>query len=216
MEPKRYQWLDFEHRDDWYLQREEWFEVTFTEFFVKNHPGDFWHDRGRELFEERFGELHQRRESTFANQRNIFVSIGNDLIVGGDGDDIAVGDNLALVVPWATDGSMPAGSSRLSFYRRGLRADFGFILFDPRQEQLIDIAFSDTLNGGGDNDILLGQRGQDALDGGLGNDQMFGGADHAIIRSSGTDTTRWSGNRTTRSTVQLLQGPFCRLNDLHG
>ena len=46
-----------------------------------------------------------------------------------------------------------------------------------------------TLNGGGDNDILVGSQGNDTINGDDGNDLMFGGpGDDTFTGGTGTDT----------------------------
>ena len=203
-------WYDHDDdNDDWYDHHSEWLGFNLFEFFQKNHRRDYWRNLGREFFDDHFDNRHQRRQSHYWNQREVFLSIGNDLLAGEDGSDIAIGDNLALVVPFGPASAAPSGGTQAPYFRSGLRAGFGFILRDPRHVGRLDVAFSDSISGGDNNDVLYGQQGKDSINGGLGNDQLFGGTGRdTLTGGGGTDTMKWSGNGSSRTTIDLLQGLF--------
>jgi len=126
--------------------------------------------------------------------------VGNDVVHGGDGDDILFGDAINTVnLPWGVAGNpaKPAGYTQI-----GLQALEDFLeLRDgrvPTDDDLYDYIHAnhetfnvagdtyggnDELYGGAGNDVLYGQGGDDVLVGGQGNDTLYGG--------TGNDTFRW-------------------------
>jgi len=127
------------------------------------------------------------------------VSVGNDTIHGGDGNDIIFGDAINTdQLPWGQNGNPVKPDN---YYESGLEAlkDFlalkaGHTLTDgytPSDADLYDYirknhaifnndadthGGDDILYGDGGDDILYGQGGNDTLYGGDGNDTLYGGA----------------------------------------
>ncbi|MGM0543952.1 MAG: immunoglobulin-like domain-containing protein, partial [Pseudomonadota bacterium] len=122
--------------------------------------------------------------------------LGDDVVNGGDGNDIIFGDAINTdALDWEgrelPDGSgMKALKEYLKVRNEGE---------EPTEQQLYDYikagnaelnvagdtrGGNDELYGGSGDDILYGQGGDDLLDGGEGNDTLFGGA--------GADTFAWN------------------------
>ncbi len=132
---------------------------------------------------------------------NVPVSVGNDTIFGGDGNDIIFGDVINTdALPWGVNGN-PAKPADM-YNGSGVKALETFLELKngvaPTNADLYDYirANHDTFNvagdtrggadklyGGNGNDILYGQGGNDLLVGGAGDDILFGGA--------GADTFAW-------------------------
>ncbi|WP_285663045.1 Ig-like domain-containing protein, partial [Phytopseudomonas straminea] len=132
---------------------------------------------------------------------NVPVSVGNDTIFGGDGNDIIFGDVINTdALPWGLNGN-PAKPADM-YNGSGVKALETFLELKngvaPTNADLYDYirANHDTFNvagdtrggadklyGGNGNDILYGQGGNDLLVGGAGDDILFGGA--------GADTFAW-------------------------
>ncbi|OLF22293.1 hypothetical protein BSP75_06975, partial [Aeromonas sp. YN13HZO-058] len=105
--------------------------------------------------------------------------VGNDVLRGGDGNDIFFGDSIyadsidggwvafAAAHPGATNSELRAliAAGHVSFGQDG------------------SVGGNDILDGGAGDDILYGQKGEDLLIGGIGNDTLTGG--------SGKDTFKW-------------------------
>ncbi|UQY35587.1 Ig-like domain-containing protein [Pseudomonas fulva] len=132
---------------------------------------------------------------------NVPVTVGNDTISGGDGNDIIFGDVINTDgLKWGVDGN-PARPADLHD-GAGVKALETFLELKsgiaPSNADLYDYiranhetfnvagdtrGGADKLYGGGGNDILYGQGGNDLLVGGAGDDILFGGA--------GADTFAW-------------------------
>jgi Ca2+-binding RTX toxin-like protein len=116
----------------------------------------------------------------------IIGGFGNDLIKGGQANDIVLGD---LGIVQYTTGPA-ADDSLLAQFGFGGRGDVidaqaparGTPFVDPRWVYSRDLtsgqvgAGNDTIYGNGGEDILVGGTGNDAIDGGLGDDLIFGDA----------------------------------------
>jgi uncharacterized protein YegL len=141
-------------------------------------------------------------------EESFLLPAGNDVINGGDGNDIIFGDVLntdALAGPsdpdglgWQVFADLEAGDSGWS------RADTLAYLNDPAnhatlaQESLDSdgngrTGGNDIINGGAGNDIIFGQEGDDRITGGLGDDLLSGG--------SGNDTFIWNAGETGTDTI---------------
>ncbi|WP_218189112.1 S-layer family protein, partial [Pseudomonas sp. PA1(2017)] len=132
---------------------------------------------------------------------NVPVTVGNDIIYGGDGNDIIFGDVINTdALPWGVNGNPAkpselhngAGTHALEVFlelKNGI-APTNADLYDyiRANHETFNVAGdtrggSDKLYGGAGNDILYGQGGNDLLVGGAGDDILFGGA--------GADTFAW-------------------------
>ncbi|MEX8194625.1 type I secretion C-terminal target domain-containing protein, partial [Comamonas guangdongensis] len=135
--------------------------------------------------------------------------VGNDIIHGGDGNDILFGDVINTdgnVLNWASVGGRPANLPNGS----GLEALKVFLTLSsadhhvPTDKDIYDYikghhadfnvsgdtrGGNDTLYGDGGDDILYGQGGDDKLYGGDGNDILYGGAGNDELHGGkGNDT----------------------------
>ncbi|MDK7584856.1 Ig-like domain-containing protein, partial [Alcaligenes faecalis subsp. phenolicus] len=137
--------------------------------------------------------------------------VGNDHIIGGDGDDIIFGDTINTdgdVLPWHEVGGRPdhlpdgSGLKALEVFlqmKNGGTPATGNDIYDYIKEHHAEFNVegdkrggNDTLDGGAGNDILYGQGGNDILIGGAGDDIMYGG--------EGDDTFVWNkGDQGTTS-----------------
>ncbi len=126
----------------------------------------------------------------------IMNAVGEDEIIGGDGDDLIFGDviNSDWMLESVEDGGLGAAGEAGGGYQTlvdHLTATLGhapsklevttFIL--DNQDRFIEESANDNrgeadlLNGGAGDDILLGQGGADILIAGAGDDALYGGAD---------------------------------------
>ena len=125
--------------------------------------------------------------------------VGDDVIHGGQGDDIIFGDALNtdhLNWPGRTDETFPPGSgyaALVEFIRvtenNGVTPTTGQIYaYIQDHHELFNVTDDtrggdDVVNGGEGDDILFGQGGDDTLIGGEGDDILYGG--------TGDDTFKW-------------------------
>ncbi|WP_284335176.1 type I secretion C-terminal target domain-containing protein, partial [Comamonas sp. NoAH] len=136
------------------------------------------------------------------------LPVGNDIIDGGDGNDILFGDTIntdGTVLPWneiagGRPANLPNGSGLLAL-QYFLAAKHGHAatnaeLYDYIQanHERFNVANdprggNETLLGGKGDDILYGQGGNDILDGGEGADILYGGTGNdTLIGGKGFDT----------------------------
>jgi Ca2+-binding RTX toxin-like protein len=135
--------------------------------------------------------------------------VGNDHIIGGDGNDIIFGDTIntdGSVLPWHEVGGRPdnlpdgSGLKALEVFlqmKNGGTPATGNDLYEYIKENHADFNVDgdkrggdDTLDGGNGNDILYGQGGNDTLIGGAGDDIMFGGeGDDTFVWNKGDEGT---------------------------
>lgn len=125
----------------------------------------------------------------------------NDTLVGGNGNDILHGLNLA--------DDLSGGLGNDTLYG-GYGADDLFgndgndVLYGEQEKDYLDGgAGNDSLNGGDDVDTLIGGIGNDTLDGGLGSDSMSGGEgnDTYYLSYDALDQISDNGALTDRDTV---------------
>jgi len=138
------------------------------------------------------------------NEYTEAVAVGDDVIYGGDGDDIIFGDALNTSnLPWDTPGNpaKPAGYNKMGMAalddflvaKLGLASvndltDVDRYDYIKNNHEIFNVAGdttggNDILYGDAGNDILYGQGGNDTLIGGAGDDILYGGA--------GDDTFLW-------------------------
>jgi len=134
------------------------------------------------------------------------ATVGEDVIVGGDGADIIYGDvpntdalggaegiDLLGGSGWFVFEALESGAGTLT--PDWSRADTIAYLSDPgnfAELTAVTRGEADTIDGGAGNDIILGQGGDDTITGGLGNDLLFGGAGndtfvYSLAANEGTD-----------------------------
>lgn len=102
----------------------------------------------------------------------------DDVITGGAGDDILLGDGFTYdTTPRSIDGD-------------------DILNGGPGNDELYGFDGDDTLNGGPGNDILFGDKGIDTLNGGSGNDLLVGGEPGRVARldDNGDPVLRSNGN----------------------
>ena len=135
--------------------------------------------------------------------------VGNDHIIGGDGNDIIFGDTIntdGAVLPWHEVGGRPdnlpdgSGLKALEVFlqmKNGGTPATGNDIYDyiKGNHEAFNVdgdkrGGDDILDGGKGNDILYGQGGNDILIGGAGDDIMFGGeGDDTFIWNKGDEGT---------------------------
>ncbi|ELM3616787.1 VWA domain-containing protein [Aeromonas sobria] len=106
--------------------------------------------------------------------------VGNDVLRGGDGNDILFGDSIyadSIDGGWAAFAAAYPGATN-SELRSLITAGHSSFGKDG------SVGGNDILDGGAGADILYGQKGDDLLIGGSGSDTLTGGA--------GKDTFKWS------------------------
>ncbi|WP_421241157.1 VWA domain-containing protein [Aeromonas enteropelogenes] len=152
----------------------------------------------------------------------VLLGAGDDVVDGGEGNDILFGDVLntdALATQF--DLNLPAGSGWLVF--ETLESNHGWTreqTVDYIRTHLTELSAesgrsggNDTMYGGSGNDTLFGQEGNDALDGGEGDDYLHGGSgddiligglgDDILIGGVGSDTFKWLAGDADGSTDSI-------------
>ncbi|QTP55296.1 retention module-containing protein [Billgrantia sulfidoxydans] len=142
------------------------------------------------------------------------AELGDDVLTGGDGDDIIFGDAInSDHLEWTnldtgeifSDGSHDGlGYAGLVEYLRWAEGTPGEAPSDAeiiayvksRWEELVDTqradGGNDFLDGGSGDDVLIGGAGDDVLIGGAGDDALIGGAgDDTLLGGLGADTFAW-------------------------
>ena len=122
--------------------------------------------------------------------QNVQLPPADDVVLGGDGDDILFGDQFAS--PSIEGNGISALKAYVADQLGGL--DANSVTAEQMNQYITDnnegvgklteaLGGNDTLQGGEGSDILYGQGGDDLLVGGEGNDLLYGGA--------GADTFAW-------------------------
>lgn len=134
------------------------------------------------------------------------LASGDDVVKGGDGDDIIFGDQiqhgeaqgfaaLQAIVAEKLGGGISADQvsiKQVQAYITEHHAEFDKSYGDGGNDRLEGGAGNDILFGQGGNDTLLGGEGNDILYGGAGNDILVGGAGNDIlIGGDGDDLFVW-------------------------
>jgi Ca2+-binding RTX toxin-like protein len=131
------------------------------------------------------------------------IFAGNDTLLGGDGDDILLGDDWSYLAPQVTvtSGGYPDGNNCWNYDRwyhdhdwdHGHGNHYGWYDWHhhedrhdaPRDEWIVG---NDTMDGGDGNDTLFGQGGDDVMYGGVGNDLLVGGpGKDTLVGGTGED-----------------------------
>ncbi len=121
--------------------------------------------------------------------------IDQDTIDGEEGDDILLGDHVAIVSPLMIDDSGRQVSLRRSAYGIGYLEDAMREFMDNPVLDGVNISLSgDKIDGGNGNDVMLGSVGDDELDGRAGDDVLRGGNGLDILDGgTGTNEIRDDG-----------------------
>nr|WP_315445165.1 immunoglobulin-like domain-containing protein [uncultured Pseudomonas sp.] len=157
---------------------------------------------------------------------------GNDIVSGGDGNDILFGDLVSF------NGIAGEGYQAMqAFVAQQTGVDVSKVTtsnvhqYITEHYQAFDVSGAhdgnDTLLGGAGNDILFGSGGNDLLDGGKGNDILLGGTGNdtliggqgndILIGGSGADTFVWKSGDTGNDVIKdfnASQGDRIDLRDL--
>ncbi len=130
----------------------------------------------RDLHNEKYGIDYVNR-----NQANT-LNAENDTLSGGIGNDLIVGDNATLVLPFLnnqvdlsinlTVGNLDLSEESHNFFDT-LPHQFDFVYRNPSKG--VTTFGQDTINGDEGNDVLFGLQWRDRIFGGTGNDTLFGG-----------------------------------------
>ena len=147
--------------------------------------------------------------------------VGNDVLTGGDGQDIIFGDSVntdALARAHGLD--LPSGSGWSVFTALGWSQAqiVDYIKTNAVALSAESVGFSgpragghDTIRGGAGDDLIFGQEGNDKITGGSGNDTLYGGsgADDFIFEA----TTALNGVDTIRD-FSIAQGDALDLSSM--
>jgi len=138
---------------------------------------DVTHDLRDEFVSVKQGKRMQTR---LEHHIDSIVS-GNDLLVGGDGEDVLVGDQWTYLAPHVTvtPGGWPSHHDGWHYNFWDHDHPWGHWQGAPQHGYHYDgpgdvwIVGNDTLRGGPGNDLLIGGPGKDILDGGAGKDKLI-------------------------------------------
>lgn len=137
-------------------------------------------------------------------------TVGDDVIQGGNGDDVIFGDVLN------TDGLAWTGHAAGSHNGEGLQALQEYLTavlgHAPSNNEIRDYieinavslnlnddsrGGDDIIHGGNGNDVIFGQGGNDIINGGNGDDVIYGGmGDDILTGGNGKDTFVWLAGET--------------------
>ncbi|WP_268944885.1 cadherin-like domain-containing protein [Pseudomonas sp. KNUC1026] len=134
--------------------------------------------------------------SSVIASKTVTAQPANDVINGGEGNDILFGDTIFF------NGINPADGLGTSVIKAYVAEKVGHTASDSEiytyikghlgEFNLGSSGGDDTLNGGNGNDILFGQAGNDTLNGGNGDDILIGGKGNDILTGGdGADTFMW-------------------------
>ncbi|MFT7691453.1 MAG: Ca2+-binding RTX toxin-like protein, partial [Candidatus Latescibacterota bacterium] len=155
--------------------------------FKHTHFPGYYHGLGNAKHDAVLGKYATQRGDKYAVG---MVSAGNDVLSGGEGDDIVFADNLTLVADWSNDDwDASLLFKKITFDTRGVVKDLGFYLNSKEYRKYLSMVSSDIVDGGSGDDTLLGEDGVDTIDGGLGDDAIFGGKDKDVLSGGGGDDT---------------------------
>ena len=118
---------------------------------------------------------------------------GNDLISGGEGDDVVFGDNAAVAPEFSCAGYVLLAQT---YPERGCHGC---------HSHCHELNSSDIIDGGDGEDILFGQCGEDLLLGGSGDDVLSGGHDRDALYGEEGNDRLYGGSGCD----ELCGGPGC-------
>ena len=144
----------------------------------------------RDLYNQRYGIAYENRD------RSNSLTLENDTLSGGNGNDVLLGDNATIVLPFLN------GAPNLSIKIQGNNLDVteeahNFFGGTPHRADLTLRTLAnlpigrDALYGGSGTDVLLGQRGADVIQGGDDYDTLFGGLEGDTLSDSGANLIRY-------------------------
>ena len=173
-----------------------------------------------------------------ASQSIKFAPLGDDVVLGNDGDDILFGDAVnSDNLPWGSingnpeqpedwqDGQGLEGVKQfLTLKNHGSEPSqlelYEFIKANHETLNLFDEARGgdDSLSGGRGDDVLYGQGGADTLDGGEGSDTLIGGLGNDILTGGDdADIFKWVDMEHATDTVtdfNVTEGDTLDLSEL--
>ncbi len=147
------------------------------------------------------------------NPLNQLTETGDDVLTGGDGNDLIFGDTIntdALATAQGLSTNPGAGWQVIELLEAGLGTNAAWDRDDTiayikaNAVAMSDETVSngqgrqggnDTLSGGAGNDIIFGQEGDDVITGGAGNDTLYGGSGDDVFKfvnlgGEGVDTVK--------------------------
>ncbi|MEI6359782.1 MAG: Ig-like domain-containing protein, partial [Synechococcus sp. ELA619] len=137
--------------------------------------------------------------------------VGNDLIHGGSGNDVILGDSIfstSIDKGWAdyiaTNPSLTTDKARADDIYANLTSSY------PTYAKEGSVGGNDTIDGGDGNDTIFGQGGNDSISGGAGDDRIIGGTG-ADTMSGGTGADQFvflkgQGSATQIDTITDFKG----------
>ncbi len=148
------------------------------------------------------GNTYVVRFMATTNSSGIATTKGLEMTVGGFSTDFLISTTSA------STGASPEWSERtytfvatststtLQFRSLSTSGTAGAVISDIAVADVTANNGNDTLNGGDNDDTIIGSGGNDIIDGGNGNDLIFGGGGtNTINGGAGTDIVMFSGNR---------------------
>ncbi len=137
--------------------------------------GDHHHDwsYGYQFFKGHHNHHHYHGEGS--------LTVGNDEIYGGEGDDLLLGDSQSLVVSWLADSNQRfdhhehfhVSVNVPHAHKHGNRISEDRLFGEAGEDRIYGQQGDDELFGGDDHDHLYGGSGYDRLDGGAGWDRHY-------------------------------------------
>jgi Ca2+-binding RTX toxin-like protein len=131
---------------------------------------------------------------------------GGDTLAGDAGEDVVLGDNGSLTRPSPVMLLVPFQASPLTVNRVAPRA---IAPYDLGDSPVAGTSGPDTVTGGPDRDVLLGQGGNDSADGGSESDYVEGGqgSDLVLGGTEDDDVVGGSSASTTSNSVGEIGQP---------
>ncbi|SMP65938.1 Ca2+-binding protein, RTX toxin-related [Neorhodopirellula lusitana] len=135
-------------------------------------------------------------------------SIGEDSIQSEEGNDIVMGDHVAIVSPVMVNNPEQYVSLRRADYSTAfLDLSMRALLKDSTLDEVDVQLRGDVIDGGIDDDILMGSVGDDEIEGGAGDDIVLGGNGADILDGgSGDDNVRRDGGDYANLDVHEAMG----------
>jgi Ca2+-binding RTX toxin-like protein len=148
-----------------------------------------------------FFSLHNDYAQRAGFTEALTISAGNDVIDGGSGDDILLGDSQSMLSLAAASLQAVHESFDLKFLQQNHLSSSLFGYLTTYQTN------ADIINGGDGNDHLYGQQGRDVLQGDAGNDVLYGGTGvDTVDGGAGTDNVNTNGAESlTQADLDLIE-----------